>query len=82
MGGFWAKHKDLILGAIELTLGEHIDNLGNNLGEHGRNTLTTHEKKNLSPLPLAPKTQIKKLGCLNGCYTFPLAACNFYFQNC
>jgi hypothetical protein len=50
--------------------------------EHGRNTSAIHEKKNLSPLPLAPKTQIKKLGRLSGCYTFPLAACNFYFQNC
>jgi hypothetical protein len=49
--------------------------------EHGRNTSAIHEKENLFPFPLAPKTQIKKLGCLSGCYTFPLIACNFYFQN-
>jgi len=49
--------------------------------EHGRNTSAIHEIKNLSPLPPAPKTQIKKLGHLNGCCTFPWAACNFYFQN-
>jgi len=81
-GGFWTKHMGLILGAIGNTLEEHIENLGNNLAEHGRNTSATHEKKNLSPLPPTPKTQIKKLRCLNGCCTFPLATCNFYFQNC
>jgi hypothetical protein len=71
----------LILGAIGNTLEEHIENLKNNL-EDGRNTSAIHEKKPLSPLPPTPKTQIKKLGCLSGCCTFPLVACNFYFQNC
>jgi len=31
-GGFWAKYMGLILGAIGNTLGEHIENLENNLG--------------------------------------------------
>jgi len=76
-GGFWAKHMGLILGAIGSTLGEHIENLGNNFG----NMVGTHQqlmkRKTSSPFPLAPKTQIKKLGGLSGCCTFPLAACNF-----
>jgi hypothetical protein len=39
--------------------------------------------KNLFPLlpPPPPKTQIKNVGPLSGCCTFPLAACNFYFPN-
>jgi hypothetical protein len=44
--------------------------------EHVRNTSATHEKKT------SPPSQIKKLGPLSGCCTFPLVACNFYFQNC
>jgi hypothetical protein len=63
----------LILGAIGNTL-----KTWGITWEHGRNTSTIHEKK---PLPPGPKTQIKKLGRLSGCCTFPLAACNFYFQN-
>jgi len=80
-GGFWAKHMGLILGAIGNTLVEQIKNLGNNLG----NMVGTHQqlmkKKTSPPLPPAPKTQIKKLGHLSGCFTFPWAAYNFYFQN-
>jgi len=31
-GGLWAKHMGLKRGAIENTLGEHIENFGNILG--------------------------------------------------
>jgi hypothetical protein len=55
------------------------------LGEQLGNMVGTHQqlvKKILSPLPPPLKTQIKKLGRLNGCCTFLLATCNFYFQKC
>jgi hypothetical protein len=47
------------------------------LGEQLGNMVGTHEqliKKKPLPFPPALKTQIKKLGHLNGCCTFPLAS--------
>jgi hypothetical protein len=54
------------------------DQLGNMVGTQQQ--LQKERKKNL-PVP-SPKTQIKKLGPLSGCYTFPLGTCKFFFQNC
>jgi hypothetical protein len=80
-GGFWAKHMGLKSGVIGNTLREHIANL-ETTWEHGKNTSATPKrKKKTSPL-LSPEPKFKRLGPLSGGCTFPLAACNFYFQNC
>ncbi len=66
------------------TLGEHIGNLMRTHWELEGNILGTNEKWKKSSPPKTPTPKLKKInqGTLSACWAFPLAAKNFYFQNC